>query len=168
MAWILCGAICIFTFENIWIDPRVARHFHHALPSFAPAPMGGTWLLVLMALGIGLILAVGCLILHLRSAPLLAWRTILTGLLVAAAIALSGKWVVATGGAEFVAWRQTFAPKRSVTLNWNASTTPGVQYNVFRGASAGVHNEKLNAAPITGLSFADNDVISGNTYYYAI
>lgn len=130
--------------------------------------MGGTWLLVLMALGIGLILAVGCLVLHLRSARLLAWRTILTGLLVVAAIALSGKWVVATGGAEFLAWRQSFAPKHSVTLSWNPSTTPGVQYNVFRGTSAGVHNEKLNAAPIAGLSFTDTDVISGNSYYYAI
>jgi hypothetical protein len=58
------------------------------------------------------------------------------------------------------------APK-TVTLNWTASATPGVTYNIYRGTvSGGPYLTKVNSSPITGTSFTDTSVVSGQTYYY--
>lgn len=56
---------------------------------------------------------------------------------------------------------------RSVSLTWIASTSPGVRgYNVYRASISGGAYEKLNASPIAGNSYVDQNVISGRTYYY--
>jgi hypothetical protein len=60
IAWVLAGAICVYTIENIWIDPWAARRSHHRLPSFVPAALGGAWFLILMGLAITVILLVVC------------------------------------------------------------------------------------------------------------
>ena len=60
-------------------------------------------------------------------------------------------------------------PSHSVTLNWVASTTPNVSYNVYRSTtSGGPYSTKLNASPIAGLSYVDNAVQAGQTYYYVV
>jgi hypothetical protein len=60
------------------------------------------------------------------------------------------------------------APRsRSVSLTWIASTSPGVRgYNVYRASISGGAYEKLNASPVAGTSYIDQNVISGRTYYY--
>ena len=53
-------------------------------------------------------------------------------------------------------------------LNWGASTSSGVSYNVYRATNSGGYTTALNAAPISGTSFADCTVTPGVTYYYVI
>jgi fibronectin type 3 domain-containing protein len=63
----------------------------------------------------------------------------------------------------------------NVRLAWAASTTPGVTYDVYRcsiSAPACVSNQPGNfsqiAKGVTGLSYTDSTVSSGQTYYYAV
>lgn len=61
----------------------------------------------------------------------------------------------------------------SVDLTWGAgsiqSPAPGqvvVGYNVYRGSISGGPYTQLNAIPVTGLTYTDNAVSSGETWYY--
>ncbi len=58
------------------------------------------------------------------------------------------------------------AVQHTVNLSWNASTTSGVSYNVYRGTVSGGPYVKLNSAPQPGTTYADATVQSGSTYYY--
>ncbi len=166
MAWTLSGAICLLAIENMWIDPWIARRSHHRVPSLVAEALSGTWFMVLMAVAIGVILAVVCQVLLMRDSRLSMRKKALTAMVVFAALGLSAKWVVATGGTEIFARQQTAGKKHTVTLNWIASTTKGVKYKVYRGTEHGVHPEKLTPQPIEGLTFIDDKVESGKTYYY--
>ncbi|MBZ5634655.1 MAG: hypothetical protein LAO55_16150 [Acidobacteriia bacterium] len=53
----------------------------------------------------------------------------------------------------------------SVTLSWLASITSNVTYNIYRGTTSGGPYAKVNGSPL-GLSYVDNSVQSGQTYYY--
>jgi len=56
-----------------------------------------------------------------------------------------------------------------VTLNWAASTESGLQgYHVYRSDSTTGPFAKLTAVPLTGTSFSDSTVVSGNTYTYLV
>ncbi len=55
----------------------------------------------------------------------------------------------------------------SVTLNWVASTTPGVTYNVYRRSTSGTYSSPL-ASSISTTSYTDSTVQSGQTYYYVV
>jgi Fibronectin type III domain len=57
-------------------------------------------------------------------------------------------------------------PKHSVNLSWKASTSPVVGYNVYRRGTSG--QIKLNSEPVTGTTYVDSTVQSGQTYFYAI
>ncbi len=55
----------------------------------------------------------------------------------------------------------------AATLNWTASTTPNVTYNVYRATTAaGPFTTPLNSSPITATTFTDTAVSAGQTYYY--
>jgi len=166
MAWTLSAAICALTIENVWIDPWIARRSHHRVPSLVAEALSGTWFLVLIAVAIGMILAVVCQILLVRDSRLSMRKKALTAIMVLAALGLSAKWVVATGGTELFAREQTAGKKHTVKLSWIASTTKGVKYKVYRGTEHGVHPEKLTPQPIEELTFIDDKVESGKTYYY--
>jgi len=49
-------------------------------------------------------------------------------------------------------------------INWHASTTTGVTYNVYRAPLGGMPN--LLVAGLTTLSYEDKDVKAGATYEY--
>ena len=166
IAWVSAGAICLFTVENIWIDPWAARRSHHRLPSFVPEALGGTWFLVLLALGITLTLAVFCQVLLLREVGLAGWRKALTGTAVLAAAILAGEWFVATGGMVIVERIHPHRRDHIVTLHWQASTTKNVRYNIYRGPTPGFHPDKLNSVPIDGLTFTDTTAENRTRYYY--
>lgn len=56
-------------------------------------------------------------------------------------------------------------------LNWNASSTTGVTYNVFRGTTAGGESTvPLNSSPITGLTYTDLVTLttSQQTFFYTV
>jgi hypothetical protein len=172
IAWVASAAVCLFAAENIWIDPWVARRSHHRLPSFVPEVLGGVWFLTLMALAITLILLVVCQVLLMRDSRIAGWKKALTGALVVAAALLSSGWFVATGGINLSERRSAEAAsapqKRTVVLRWQASTTPIVRYNVYRGPTSGIHPDKLNSAPIDGTTFTDTTAVSGQTYWYVV
>jgi len=57
----------------------------------------------------------------------------------------------------------------SVWLIWAASTTPSVRgYNIYRAALINGPYGKLNTVLATDTSFVDADVVSGQTYFYAV
>jgi len=64
----------------------------------------------------------------------------LTAIMVLAALGLSAKWVVATGGTNYSRGNNG-GEKHTVKLSWIASTTKGVKYKVYRGTEHGVHPE---------------------------
>ena len=56
--------------------------------------------------------------------------------------------------------------QHTVALQWNASTTPNVTYNVYRGTSSGSYTLQLNPSPVICCTFTDAQVVDGTTYYY--
>ncbi len=62
------------------------------------------------------------------------------------------------------------ASSHSVALTWNASPTSGIDgYNVFRGAASGAEGTTpLNPSPVSGLTYTDANVSSGQTYFYVV
>jgi hypothetical protein len=52
------------------------------------------------------------------------------------------------------------------TLRWNASTTAGVGYNVYRASTSGGPYAKLTSAPVSALTYVDSSVLAGQTYFY--
>lgn len=56
-----------------------------------------------------------------------------------------------------------------VHVSWTASPTPGVVgYHVYRGPSASGPLTRLTATLVTVYTFADDTVLDGETYYYAV
>ena len=55
-----------------------------------------------------------------------------------------------------------------VTLNWSASSTPNVTYNVYRGSASTGPFSQLNSTAISALTYADTAVQPGQTYYYVL
>jgi hypothetical protein len=166
IACVSAGAICLFAVENIWIDPWVVRRSHHRLPSFVPEALGGTWFLVLLALGVTLFLAVFCQVLLMKDAGLVGWKKALTGTAVLAAAILAGEWFVATGGMTVLEQMHPHRRDHTVTLHWQASISKNVRYNIYRGSTPGFHPDKLNPAPIDGLTFTDTTAENRTRYYY--
>ena len=57
----------------------------------------------------------------------------------------------------------------SVLLQWTASTTAGVTYNVFRGTSSGGEGTTpINSSPVSATSYTDTNVTSGQEYFYTV
>jgi fibronectin type 3 domain-containing protein len=55
----------------------------------------------------------------------------------------------------------------SVNLSWTASTTVGVQYNVYRGTVTGGPYAKI-IGPINGTIFNDTTGAAGTHYFYVV
>jgi hypothetical protein len=56
-------------------------------------------------------------------------------------------------------------------LNWTASTTTGVTYQVFRGTTSGGESATpLNSSPITGTSYIDPVILTNSqqTFFYYV
>jgi hypothetical protein len=82
----------------------------------------------------------------------------------------SGKVTVtsnATGSPGTIVLSGTGVAKSySVDLAWTASTSTVSGYNVYRSTTNGSSYEKINGALVASVSYADNNVQSGTTYYY--
>ena len=57
---------------------------------------------------------------------------------------------------------------RSSTLNWDASTSAVVGYNVYRATQAGGPYTKLNSSLIEPTSYTDSTVQADQTYFYVV
>src|SRR5262249_275935 len=61
------------------------------------------------------------------------------------------------------------AGTHSVMLSWSPTTTSGVGYNVYRPTASGAHGTTpVNLSALSGTSFTDVNVTSGQTYYYFV
>jgi len=58
--------------------------------------------------------------------------------------------------------------QHSATLTWNASASQVVGYYIYRSTQSGSYTTPLNQAPEPSLTYVDNSVGSGTTYYYVI
>ena len=56
----------------------------------------------------------------------------------------------------------------SATLNWDASTSAVVGYNVYRATQAGGPYTKLNSSPTERTSYTDSTVQADLTYFYVV
>jgi Abnormal spindle-like microcephaly-assoc'd, ASPM-SPD-2-Hydin/Immunoglobulin domain/Immunoglobulin I-set domain len=54
----------------------------------------------------------------------------------------------------------------SATLNWTASTSTVIGYNVYRGAVSGGPYVLVNSSLVAGTSYVDSTVVAGQTYSY--
>jgi fibronectin type 3 domain-containing protein len=79
------------------------------------------------------------------------------------AVSMLDCWGCGTGTAP------TQSAQHSVSLSWTPSTSPNVEYNVYRGTrQAGPYPAKLTSAAQQGTTFIDSTVQSGITYYYVV
>jgi hypothetical protein len=57
---------------------------------------------------------------------------------------------------------------RAVTLSWNGSSSQVSGYNIYRSIISGGSYSKINSSTITTLSYSDQTVVDGSTYYYTV
>jgi hypothetical protein len=165
-AWALSGAICLFTFENIWIDPWLRRKSHR-IPSLAPDAYSGNWVLVLAMLGIALALLVVCQILVMKAGSTTRQKAI-TGAVVVVAVLLCGLWFRTTTADEASAGAGWWRGRHTVTLRWEASRSKVAGYNIYRSTTPGRNYVRINTRPVEGPTYTDSTVESGVTYYYVV
>lgn len=60
------------------------------------------------------------------------------------------------------------APTHQVVLSWNASSSPVIGYNTYRGTVSGGPYAKLTPSPASPTDYIDQDVTAGQTYYYVV
>jgi len=59
-------------------------------------------------------------------------------------------------------------PTESVRLSWDASTSQVLGYNVYRGSQQGGPYARINAGIDPAITYTDDSVIPGSTYFYVI
>ena len=79
---------------------------------------------------------------------------------------LSVEWVRATRGQSGLLRSHASAQRHKVLLTWGASSSPGVEYNVYRSSTSDPRFLKINPTTIRGLSYTDDTVQNGVTYIY--
>ena len=61
------------------------------------------------------------------------------------------------------------APKtHAIVLNWNANASGVTGYNCYLSMVPGGPYQKVNSTPMTGTTYTESEVQSGNTYYYVV
>ena len=58
--------------------------------------------------------------------------------------------------------------QHTVILTWNASTTSGVTYNVYRATVSGGPYTKVNTASVTTTTYTDAAGTPGTKYFYVV
>jgi hypothetical protein len=58
--------------------------------------------------------------------------------------------------------------QHAVTLNWVASPSTVMGYNVYRSSQAAGPFQRLNSTAVTTLQYNDTNVSSGQLYYYVV
>ena len=67
---------------------------------------------------------------------------------------------------NFLLFPALAAGQPTVNLSWDASTSPVVGYNVYRGSVSGGPYTKINSELDATTSYTDSTVQNGQTYYY--
>jgi hypothetical protein len=165
IAWGLASVLFLFTAENIWVDPWL-RNKSNWIPSLAPEALSGAWFLAVALCGIALALLVVCQILLIRDRDLHIGMKMRTGMAVLVVLLLSAQWFRVTNGQATVFRQKASGKTHTVTLTWNASSSQVAGYNVYRSLTHGSNYVRINSSLVRGLTYTDNTVVSGVTYYY--
>ncbi len=165
LTWVLTAVVFLITGENIWLDPWLRLHYP-TFPSLAPEPPSLLWILTFAAIGVVCAVLIVGQVLLMRRPGVPRRSKIIAGTLVVAALSLSVLWFCVTSGIASVPHALLLRTSHTVKLTWNASTTPGVTYNVYRINNSTGTTEKLNTDPITELTFTDKQVVNGESYTY--
>ena len=167
LTWLLTAVLFAVTVENIWLDAWLRTRFPD-FPSLVPQPPSVFWIITFAAIGIVCVVLMVGQVLLMRRAGVSRNSKIVAGISVIVALLLSVTWFLVTSGITAAPRLSLFNPSHSVKLTWVASITPGVTYNVYRVTESTGKTEKLNATPISGLSFTDEHPAAGGKYtYYA-
>ena len=167
LTWLLTTLLFAITIENIWLDPWLRARFPD-FPSLAPQPPSTLWLITFAAIGIVCVVLMVGQVLLMRRAGVSRNSKIVAGVSVILALLLSVTWFLVTSGITAAPRLLMFRPPHTAKLTWTASTTPGATYNIYRVTESSGKIEKLNDAPITGLTFTDQHPVNGERYtYYA-
>ena len=167
LTWLLAAILFAVTIENIWLDTWLKSRFPD-FPSLAPQPPSALWILTFGAIGIVCVVLMVGQVLLMRRAGVTRKSKIVAGISVLLALLLSVTWFLVTSGITAAPRLLMFRPAPAVKLNWIASTTPGVTYNVYRVTESSGKTEKLNTAPISELSFTDRHPMDGEKYTYYV
>jgi hypothetical protein len=168
MMWIaggLASVIFLFTVENIWIDPWL-RHRSHRIPSLVPDAQSVAWFLALAIGAIALTLLIVCWILLIRDRYTLLSMKLLVGVAVILALFLSVAWLRETNGQPGLLQSLASTKPHKVVLTWRPSSSSVTGYNIYRTATTGKNYVKINTVLVQGLTYTDDTVKSGVTYYY--
>jgi hypothetical protein len=163
--WFLASVLVFFTVENIWLDPWLRNMFPH-LPTLVPEPLSGLWFLafVLVAIFCVLLLVAEILVALDRGIPLR--MKVGTGMATLFALLLCAMWFQSTSGVFSAASLRKSTHAHSVTLSWRASSSAVAGYNIYRSEKPGGPFTKINAELVRTLTYKDQEVESGKTYYY--
>jgi hypothetical protein len=165
IAWGLASLLFLFTVENIWIDPWL-RNKSHKIPSMVPEALSGSWFLALMVGGIAFAFLVMCQILLTQDRSLSVWTKVGTGIAVLVVLLLSAQWVRMTSGLSSAIRPQSRGTTHTVALKWRPSSSQVAGYNVYRSMTPAGNYVRINSSLVQGVTFTDNTVESGLTYYY--
>jgi len=161
----LASALFLFTAENIWIDSWLRTKFH-SMPSLVPEALSGAWFLAFAVCAIVVVLLNVWEILLIRDRTLHVSTKIVTGITVLVAMLLSAQWFRVTSGLPAIPRPQQSSKIHTVTLTWEASSSRINGYNIYRSTTSCMNYTKINSSLIQELTYTDNSVVSGVTYYY--
>jgi hypothetical protein len=165
IAWGLASAVSLFLAENIWIDPWL-RNKSHAIPSMVPQALSGTWFLAFAIGGITLtvLLVYQVLMIGDRVVPLST--KLGTGIALLIVLLLTVQWFYVTNGRPGVLRLHASGKPHKVILTWKPSGSPVAGYNVYRSTTHGVNYQRINSSLVRELTYTDDTVLGGVTYYY--
>jgi hypothetical protein len=163
ITWLLAVALGVYLVENLLVDAWLRAKFA-GLPSLVPAALTPLWFVMFVLGGIVCIVLIVCQVLVSRHRRISLRSKVCSGAAVVVVCVLWGLWFSATSGVTSAAAGQH---QHSVTLTWNASTSPVAGYNIYRSTAKGRGYVKINAALVRDrLSYKDETVESEKTYYY--
>jgi hypothetical protein len=131
-----------------------------------PEALSGSWFLALMVGLIALAFLVMCQILLTKDPSLSVWTKVGTGIAVLVVLLLSALWVRMTSGLPSEIRLQSRGTTHTVALKWRPSSSQVAGYNVYRSMTPAGNYVQINSSLVKGVTFTDNSVESGVTYYY--
>jgi hypothetical protein len=164
IAWSLASALSLFLAENIWIAPWFKRFY--GISSLVSVPLSGAWFLALAIGGITLTVLIVCQILLTQDHDVLLWKKLGTGIATLIVLLLSARWFYLTTGQPGTLRSHAAGKPHKVVLIWQASSSQAAGYNVYRSTTRGGNYVRINSSLVQRLSYTDDKVVTGETYYY--
>ena len=82
------------------------------------------------------------------------------------AVVFSRGDITSVDGPPAVLRQQEPGKTHTARLTWKPSSSHVAGYNVYRSEVSGQKYKKINSSLVPGVTYADNTVLSGVTYYY--